>query len=133
MGDVSKGVADTLLPTKKIYKKKRTFGPQQRTFSTLKHEISQLFPVFVGHFCPPGSGPADQNQCGSMKFRIRNTGTFCEKFKLREEIRECYFFRFVSISNGSGNVSSFRMRIHITGLQTPKDFPNVIEIRVHAI
>ncbi len=23
------------------------------------------FNIFVGHFYPPGSGPADQNQCGS--------------------------------------------------------------------
>ncbi len=32
---------------------------------TSKHEISSLFPLFLGHFCPPGSGPVDQNQCGS--------------------------------------------------------------------
>jgi hypothetical protein len=29
---------------------------QTRTSSTSKHEISELFSVFVGHFCPPRSG-----------------------------------------------------------------------------
>jgi hypothetical protein len=32
------------------------FNPQKRTFSTSKHENSVLFSIFVGHFCPPGSG-----------------------------------------------------------------------------
>jgi hypothetical protein len=32
------------------------FSPQKKTSSTFKHEISYLFPIFLGHFCPPGSG-----------------------------------------------------------------------------
>ena len=32
------------------------FSPQKRTSSTSKHENSVLFSIFVGHFCPPGSG-----------------------------------------------------------------------------
>ncbi len=37
-------------------KKLQSFSPQKRTFSTSKHENSLLFSIFVGHFCPPGSG-----------------------------------------------------------------------------
>jgi hypothetical protein len=32
------------------------FSPQKTTSSTSKHENSVLFSIFVGHFCPPGSG-----------------------------------------------------------------------------
>jgi hypothetical protein len=33
------------------------FGPEKRTSALQsKHEISLLFSMFVGHFCPPGSG-----------------------------------------------------------------------------
>jgi hypothetical protein len=32
------------------------FSPQKRTSSTSKHENSLLFSIFVGHFCPPGTG-----------------------------------------------------------------------------
>ncbi len=32
------------------------FSHQMRTSSTSKHEISELTYVFVGQFCPPGSG-----------------------------------------------------------------------------
>jgi hypothetical protein len=34
------------------------FSLQKRTSSTSKHENSLLFSIFVGHFCPPGSGSA---------------------------------------------------------------------------
>ncbi len=34
------------------------FSPQKRTSSTTKHENSVLFSIFVGHFCPPGTGSA---------------------------------------------------------------------------
>jgi hypothetical protein len=60
----------------------------KRKNPTLQNILHFFF--FVGHFCPPGSGfgtggtadqepdPADQNQCGSMRFRIQlpicNTG-----------------------------------------------------------
>jgi hypothetical protein len=42
------------------------FSPQKRTSSILKHEISSLFCIFMGHFCPtePESGSA---------FRIQRT------------------------------------------------------------
>jgi hypothetical protein len=33
-----------------------TFSPQKRTSSTSKDENSDLFSIFLGHFCPPGSG-----------------------------------------------------------------------------
>jgi hypothetical protein len=33
------------------------FSPPKRTSSISKHEIVSLFYIFVGHFCPPGSGP----------------------------------------------------------------------------
>ncbi len=50
------------------------FYPQKRTSDTSKHENSLLFSIFVGHFCPPGSGSrsSDSNQCGSMRIRIHN-------------------------------------------------------------
>jgi hypothetical protein len=32
------------------------FSPQKRTSSTVKREFLYLFSIFVGHFCPPGSG-----------------------------------------------------------------------------
>jgi hypothetical protein len=34
----------------------KAFSPKKITSSTSKHEILELFPNFVGHFCPPGSG-----------------------------------------------------------------------------
>ncbi len=34
------------------------FSPQKRKSSTSKHKNSVLFSIFVGHFCPPGSGSA---------------------------------------------------------------------------
>jgi hypothetical protein len=33
-----------------------TYSPQKRTSSTSKDENSVLFSIFLGHFCPPGSG-----------------------------------------------------------------------------
>ncbi len=33
-----------------------TFSPQKRTSSTSKHEIYEIFSIFVGQFCPPGFG-----------------------------------------------------------------------------
>ncbi len=36
-------------------------SPQKRTSSTLKHENSGFFSIFVGHFCPPGSGSGSAN------------------------------------------------------------------------
>jgi hypothetical protein len=32
------------------------FSPQKRTTSTSKHEISELFSIFAGHFFPAGYG-----------------------------------------------------------------------------
>ncbi len=32
------------------------YSPQKRTSSTSKHDISLFFSIFVGQFCPPGSG-----------------------------------------------------------------------------
>jgi hypothetical protein len=32
------------------------FSHHKRTYSTSKKEIYKLFSIFVGHFCPPGSG-----------------------------------------------------------------------------
>jgi hypothetical protein len=36
------------------------FSPQKRTFSTLKHENSILFSIFVGHFALLDPDPATQ-------------------------------------------------------------------------
>jgi hypothetical protein len=35
---------------------REAFSLQKRTSSTSKHENSLLFSIFMGHFCPPGSG-----------------------------------------------------------------------------
>jgi hypothetical protein len=34
---------------------RRSLQPSKRTYNTSKHEISSLFSIFVGYFCPPGS------------------------------------------------------------------------------
>jgi hypothetical protein len=39
-----------------------SFNPQKRTSSTSKHENSLLSSIFVGHFCPPGSGSGSATQ-----------------------------------------------------------------------
>ncbi len=36
----------------------KAFSPQKRSSRTSTHENSLLFPIFVGHFYPPGSGSA---------------------------------------------------------------------------
>ncbi len=46
--------------------RREAFSPQKRTSSTSKHENSVLFSIFVGNFCPPGSGSAIW-----MRIRIR--------------------------------------------------------------
>jgi hypothetical protein len=48
------------------------FSPQKENTSTPKHDISELFSIFVGHFCPPGSGSTDLIEF-SDPIRIRNT------------------------------------------------------------
>ncbi len=44
------------LSIKDVQAKGEAFSPKKGTSSTSKHEILELFPNFVGHFCPPGSG-----------------------------------------------------------------------------
>ncbi len=39
-----------------IYLSEEVFSLQKRTSSNSEHEISSLFSIFVGQFCPPGSG-----------------------------------------------------------------------------
>jgi hypothetical protein len=36
---------------------REAFSPQKRTSSTSKEKIYYFFSIFLGHFCPPGSGP----------------------------------------------------------------------------
>ncbi len=43
-------------PMKAVKATGEAFSPQKRTFSTSKNEIFQLFSIFIGHFCPTGSG-----------------------------------------------------------------------------
>ncbi len=58
------------------------FSTQKRKSSTSKLKISSRFSIYVGEFCPldrdlhSNEDPdlADQNQRGSMRIRIRNTG-----------------------------------------------------------
>ncbi len=44
------------------------FSSQKRTYSTSKNEIYYLFPMFLGHFCPSGSGSGLQ-----IRIRIQKT------------------------------------------------------------
>ncbi len=46
---------------KDIQAPREAFGPQKRTSSTSKHEISKFFSTLVGHFCLPGSGSGYTN------------------------------------------------------------------------
>jgi hypothetical protein len=53
---------------------REAFRPQKRTSITSKLEIPLLFrfPIFVGNFCPPGSGSG--SSCAiSMRIQKRNT------------------------------------------------------------
>jgi hypothetical protein len=48
------------------------FGPQKKT---ALQNISLLFSIFVGHFCPPGSGSSNSNECGTMRIRIESASS----------------------------------------------------------
>ncbi len=60
---------------------KLAFSPQKRTSSTLKHEISSLFSIFVGHFSPSqiricnlhSYCRSGSSRPKSMRIRIHNT------------------------------------------------------------
>ncbi len=60
----------------------QAFSPQKRTFSTLKNEmkITNLFDIFVGHFCPPGPWIWIQIQVGC-------TLTFASEAKFEMEAK----------------------------------------------
>jgi hypothetical protein len=51
----------------------RSLQPLKENIHPLKHEISSLFSIFMGHFALLNSDPADQNQSGSMGIRIHHT------------------------------------------------------------
>jgi hypothetical protein len=51
-------------PKKDAQATEETFSPQKRKSSTSEHRIS-YFSIFVGHFCPPGSGSGFQFGSGS--------------------------------------------------------------------
>jgi hypothetical protein len=55
---------------KGVQAKEEAFSPQQRTSSTSKNEIHELFSTFVGQLCPPGSGSRDRTYSESI--RIHN-------------------------------------------------------------
>jgi hypothetical protein len=79
---------------------KRTSNLQEKP-STLKRKRAALqnmkfliFSIFVGHFC---GDPADQNQWGSMRMRIRNTGRRltrwnCVLLKFKTFVATCFGF-----------------------------------------
>ncbi len=57
------------------------FSPQKRTSSTSKREICYFFPIFIGHFCPPGFGSGLRIRIQPLwphwiRIRIQNTGYF---------------------------------------------------------
>jgi hypothetical protein len=58
-------------PPYEVQATEEAFIQQKRTFSTSKHKTSSLF-LFLGHFCPPGSGSGSIRQ-KSMQIQICNT------------------------------------------------------------
>ncbi len=57
------------------------FSPQKRTSRTSKYEIYSLLSIFVGYFCPPGSGSGLRIRTrirGPHWIRIHNTFYPCE-------------------------------------------------------
>jgi hypothetical protein len=69
-------------PKKDVQVTKKAFRSQKRTSSTSKHEISEIFSTFVGHFCPPGwiripntdPDPLTRLNPDPIGIRIRNHG-----------------------------------------------------------
>ncbi len=51
----------------------QAFSPQKRTYSTSKNAIFFIFSMFVGHFCPPGSGygSRDPIESGSTTLELK--------------------------------------------------------------
>jgi hypothetical protein len=60
---------------------RRSLQPQKRTSSTSKNEIYKLFSMFVGDFCPPGSGygSRDPNESGSNPDDTDSDPQHCRK------------------------------------------------------
>jgi hypothetical protein len=61
LGDQKLQFTYPLASIKDVQATGEAFSPQKRTSSTSKHENSVLFSIFVGHFCPPGSGSGSAN------------------------------------------------------------------------
>ena len=61
-------ISDQILQFTIVQATGEAFSPQKRTSSTSKDENSVLFSIFLGHFCPPGSG-SGSTIC--MRIRIR--------------------------------------------------------------
>jgi hypothetical protein len=57
-----------LASTKNFQATGEAFSPQKRTSSISKHEIFSLFSIFVGLFCPPGSGSTDLMETETLIF-----------------------------------------------------------------
>ncbi len=53
------------------------FSTQKRISSTSSHEMFSFLPIFVDPFFLLDPNPADQNQSGSIRIRIQNTGKNC--------------------------------------------------------
>jgi hypothetical protein len=52
------------------------FSLQKKTSSTSKHEISEFFSIFVGHFCPPGSVSGTSSYRRSLQHSKENIQHF---------------------------------------------------------
>ncbi len=53
---------------------RRSLQPSEKNIQHFKTWKFFTFSIFVGHFCPPGSGSGNSNKCGSMRIRIQNPG-----------------------------------------------------------
>jgi hypothetical protein len=98
------------------------FSPQKRTLSTSKHEISSLFSIFLGHFCPPGSRPTYPIESGSNSDPGPDPNT-----DFRDEKKLPYFSKFMITSWFSPS----REPLKRMSLVRPDDgwFPGIGKIR----
>ncbi len=69
-------------------KERATFSPQKRTFSTSKHKNFTLFPIFVCHFSPSGSGSGSMflKRIQSTKINADPCGSGPGSTKLYDEV-----------------------------------------------
>jgi hypothetical protein len=76
----------------------KAFSPQKKTSSTSKNVTYKLFPIFVGHFCHPGSGSRNHIESGSgsttLKETFPRTALYQDEVKNTKGIRKVHLNKF---------------------------------------